>query len=202
MDSDSSENETKTIGDQLFPPLAFAGIIVALAIGVNKTLLWLGVSTEVIRVAKVCTALVFVGFLGWVLVTLWLIRRRETEEKRIQALLEQKTAALLSAPPESKEALSLAAEVDAIRFHLQQQEIWEPFTVDASELLPRLHSYRSRFHSFAEYESQTTQTLSSLGIPKTLSSFRLKVPLPPNRRASGAHPNFPKPLGPSETWPH
>ncbi len=88
--------------------------VIAVAVGALKPLLGLGVSSEIIQAAEISARVLLVVVGGCLLVGFLLFRRSDAEEKRVQALLEQKTAALLSAPPDSKEAFSLAAEVDAI----------------------------------------------------------------------------------------
>ncbi len=126
MDPNFSKKKPNTLRERLWP-YAFASAFVLLLLAVlnivaKGALLTLGASSETVGVIEVFAKALLVVIGGWLLVGIWLFRRSDGEEKRIQALLEQKTAALLSAPPESKEALSLAAEVDAIMCysHLNQ----------------------------------------------------------------------------------
>ncbi len=169
VNSDSSENETKTIGERAIP-FVFGLAVAAILIGVKKTLLWLGVSGDVIRVAEIGATILFVGFFGWLLAMTWLIRRRETQEKQIQVLLEQKTAALLSAPPDSSEALSLAAEVDAIHMLNEQKSGLSYYAVtsetECHELIQRLARHWSGFSSPFAHKQHAAQTCRALRLPR------------------------------------
>lgn len=171
VDSDSSENETETIGERAIP-YVFGFAVGAILIGVKKTLLWLGVSGDVMRVAEIGATILFVGFFGWLLVTMWLTRRQTTEKKRIQALLEQKTTALLSALPESKEALSLAAEVDAIHMFNEQKSGLSHYAVtseaECHELTERLGRYWDGFSSPFAHKQHAAQTCRALRLPRNV----------------------------------
>ncbi len=171
MNSEFSENETKTIGERAIP-YVFGLAVAAFLIGAKKTLLWLGVSGDVIRVAEIGATILFIGFFGWLLVMLWLTRRRETGERRIQALLEQKTTALLSVPPNSSEDLSLAAEVDAIHMLVEQKSGISHYAVaseaECHELIQRLARYWNGFSSPFAHKQHAIQTCRALRLPKKM----------------------------------
>lgn len=97
--------------------------VIVVAVGGLTPLLWLGVSIEFIRAAEICARVLLVVVGGCLLVGIWLLYRSDAEEKRVQSLLEQKTTALLNAPPNSSQALALAAEVDAIMCYGHRSEM-------------------------------------------------------------------------------